>query len=855
MRSSAVRAAATIIVGFLVLACASTPSPSTTPNSTASSPPSGTPTSTSVPTTPPVGGAPRVVQIAAGSGHTCVLRTDGGVRCWGSNYAGELGNATTSQTFIPGAVDVGGLAGGVSAVSAGNGYTCALTGGGGVKCWGHDSYGQLGSDAPTGSVPADVVGLSGVLAVDVDGLSCAITGGGGVKCWGANNVGQLGNGTTTDSIAPVDVTGLARGISAISVGGLHACALTSGGGVKCWGVNNLGQLGNDSPNASSAVPVGVTGLGSGVRAIAAGQNHSCALLTGGAVKCWGNNFDGVLGNSGTSVSSVPSPVDVSGLGGPVSAIAAGGRHTCALLSDGAVECWGYNEQGQLGNGTTTPTARPGAAGVVGLASDITAISAGDNHTCAITSGGEVKCWGYNSAGQLNADEPEVSAVPLAVDTETPPSGPPAAEVPIHGSAREMGEQVLMAPGPDGTLLVSIPRPRGSVLALLDGNGGLRPGWPVVAQGSTSCHTLFALQDGSVRAVCWLESEGNMYLPVAAFAFDAHGVPLPGWPVEVGCCFAGQRMVGDELVLLEFVPFGDLDVEGQPYAGFQLTTVAADGSRKSGAQVPVFDPCCIWTVGPDGVAYGTSIVSGLGEGEKETSRIIALDPAGVPAGWPVAFDGLTSGPAVGRDGRVAVTVGSLDRSASRVVVFDAQAKTVAGRSAEFPTSRADFGSVGGCSLGNPMAPLVAGDGTMFVLDWGEGAAFALDPSPKVKPGWPFRPASPFSKRDSRYVREDAFCPLLGLPVVGPDATLYLPLEPRDATTGGTIVAVGLDGRVRAGWPVALQRRGSEFWAIVASSDGTTYALAIEPESSTTSSASIVAIAPDSTVLWSTTIIDP
>jgi len=369
--------------------------------------------------------------------------------------------------------------------------------------------------------------------------------------------------------------------------------------------------------------------------------------------------------------------------------------------------------------------------------------------------------------------------------------------------------------------------------------------------STSCQVLFALEDGSVRAVCTLESQGNMYNPVAAFAFDAHGVLLSGWPVEVGCCFAGQRMVGDELVLLEVVPFSDVIVEGQPYAGIQLTTVAADGSRETGAQLPVFDPCCTWAVGPDGVAYGTAI----NDGDKEASRITALDPTGVPSGWPVTFDGLTSGPAFGPGGRIAVTVGSLVRSASRVVVFDREGKAVSGRSAEFPTARAEFGAAGGCGLGNPQPPLVAGDGTMFVLDWGEGAAFALDPSPKVKPGWPYRPASPLAMRDSRYVREDMFCPSLGLPAVGPDATLYLPLEPRNAAIGGTIVAVGLDGRVRAGWPVALQRRGAEFWAIVASSDGTTYALAIEPESSTTSSASIVAIAPDSKVLWTTTIIDP
>jgi alpha-tubulin suppressor-like RCC1 family protein len=348
--------------------------------------------------------------IAAGRDHTCALTAGGGVKCWGYNGYGQLGDGTTTHRTTP--VDVSGLTSGVDAITAGHYHACALTVGGGVKCWGYNGYGQLGDGTTTHrTTPVDVSGLtSGVDAIAAGEYhTCALTVGGGVKCWGRNNNGQLGDGTTTDRTTPVDVSGLTSGVEAMAVGRYHTCALTLGGGVKCWGDNGWGQLG-DGTWTQRTTPVDVSGLTSGVDAIAAGYYHTCALTADGGVKCWGRNSYGQLGD-GTWTQRT-TPVDVSGLTSGVEAIAAGGYHTCALTVGGGVQCWGYNEYGQLGDGTTTDRTTP--VDVSGLTSGVDAIAAGYYHTCALTAGGGVKCWGYNLCGQLGNGEFGYSPTPVDV---------------------------------------------------------------------------------------------------------------------------------------------------------------------------------------------------------------------------------------------------------------------------------------------------------------------------------------------------------------------------------------------------------------------------------------------------------
>ncbi len=343
-----------------------------------------------------------IAQVAAGGLHTCALTTAGGVKCWGNNSSGQLGDGSTTNTTTP--VDVVGLGSAVTAIAIGNGHTCALSIVGGVKCWGGNGYGQLGDGTmESKNTPVDVVGLSsGVAAIDAGNgaYTCALTTAGGVKCWGHNGSGQLGDGTMESKNTPVDVVGLSSGATAINAGSTHTCALTMTGGVKCWGRNNSGQLGDGTSGdgTSKTTPVDVVGLGSGMAAIVANGDHTCALTTAGGVKCWGNNGFGQLGDG--TMESKNTPVDVVGLGSDVTSIVAGVSHTCALTTGGGIKCWGANGTGQLGDGTTGWDGKSTPVDVVGLGSGAAATAAGYHCTCALTTTGGVKCWGNNNFGQL-----------------------------------------------------------------------------------------------------------------------------------------------------------------------------------------------------------------------------------------------------------------------------------------------------------------------------------------------------------------------------------------------------------------------------------------------------------------------
>jgi len=374
----------------------------------------------------------------------------------------------------------------------------------------------------------------------------------------------------------------------------------------------------------------------------------------------------------------------------------------------------------------------------------------------------------------------------------------------------------------------------------------------VLAGTTSCELLLPVADSSVRVVCTLENpDGNMFSPMGALAFDSNGRSRGWWPVDAHFDVAG-RMVGDDLTLLAPRSLGDVVEPGKPTTDVGLVIVAADAALRNGARVPMDIPCCKWAVGPEGVAYGAGWLDWPTDG----SRVTAVGISGMLSGWPVNIDGIASEPAFGPGGRIDLTIGSFVRTTSRVLAFDRTGKALSATSAELPIATVRDGGVGGCNA-EPKPPLIAQNGTIFVHSEVDTAIFALDPSLKVMPGWPYRPATPLARPRPGYESEQeaGFCPSLSLPAVGPDSTLYLALQARDSTVGGSLVAVGPDGRVRPGWPVGLKRAGSEFWSVVVGSDGTAYALAIEPESSTSSSATILAIAPDSTVRYATTIIEP
>jgi alpha-tubulin suppressor-like RCC1 family protein len=342
---------------------------------------------------PPVITLNTTAMISSGNGSsTCALSKAGAVQCWGLNQYGELGNGTFTNSSTP--VPVTGLQSGVAQIGVGQYSACALTSAGAVQCWGYGGYGQLGSGTTTNaSTPVPVAGLNGgVTAIGVGELvACALTSAGAVQCWGNNQYGGLGNGTLTNSSAPVPVTGLQNGVTAISVGFPSACALSSAGAVQCWGDNQYGELGNGT-FTSSSTPVPVTGLQSGVTAISVGAYFACAITSAGAVQCWGDNLAGELGNGSANSSSTPVPV--TGLNSGVTAISVGSGFACALTNAGAVECWGINEAGELGNGTLTNSSTP--APVTGLQSGMIAIAAGYDSACALASTGAVQCWGVNT---------------------------------------------------------------------------------------------------------------------------------------------------------------------------------------------------------------------------------------------------------------------------------------------------------------------------------------------------------------------------------------------------------------------------------------------------------------------------
>lgn len=342
---------------------------------------------------------PEATAISSGWAHACALTPEGAVECWGRNVDGQVGDGTRTTRLNP--VEVVGLSAGVKAISAGSDHSCALRVSGAVLCWGLNDHGQLGDGTDTHRLtPVGVTGLSsGVKAISTGAYhSCALTDAGGVKCWGDNDFGQLGDGTGglgMRRLTPVGVVGLSSAVKAISTGAYHSCALTDAGGVRCWGGNSSGAVG-DGTSTDRSQPVGVVGLSSAVRAISAGAFHTCALTSAGALKCWGQNDHGQVGDD-TKTTRLK-PVGVVGLSSGVKAVSAGVFHSCALLGTGGLRCWGWNRNGALGDGTTMTRVRP--VDVVGLSSGASAISAGWLHSCALTSVARVTCWGYNSDGQL-----------------------------------------------------------------------------------------------------------------------------------------------------------------------------------------------------------------------------------------------------------------------------------------------------------------------------------------------------------------------------------------------------------------------------------------------------------------------
>lgn len=350
---------------------------------------------------------PTFKQIVAGNDHSCGITTDGALQCWGDNADGQVGDGTDFPSRPP--VPVAGLGSGVLTVATGGNHSCAIRNNGITQCWGRNRNGQLGDGTTNEQLrPVDVLGLPAIPTALAGGEAhtCALFATGAVSCWGSNEAGQLGNGTLIDSTMPVAVSGLAAGALEIVAGFDYSCARLANGTVQCWGGNAEGQLGNGS-RTNSPFPVTVTGLSRAAVALATGFYHTCAALQDGDVECWGDNVRGQLGD-GTR-DDQPTPVAVQELNDDIARLAAGRYHTCALAIDGDVHCWGSSNRGQLGTGSLESSRTPSR--VTGLETDAIAIAAGEEHSCAILTSGDLRCWGSNRDRQLGNGQPGLYSIP------------------------------------------------------------------------------------------------------------------------------------------------------------------------------------------------------------------------------------------------------------------------------------------------------------------------------------------------------------------------------------------------------------------------------------------------------------
>ena len=244
--------------------------------------------------------------------------------------------------------------------------------------------------------------------------ACGLTTAGGVMCWGGGGSGKLGNGLTESSALPVQVAGLESGVVDIQGGQSHTCALTDGGNMKCWGSNASGQLGNgQAPSwASVKTPIDVINLSNSVASIAVGYNHTCAVTATGAAYCWGSNSYGQLGTGTISTTGQSTPTLVQGLSTGVSSIAAGGEHTCAKTTSGTLRCWGNNATGAVGDGSWTRRTSP--VNVEGFSSAVASVAAGRYHTCATDVSGKAYCWGNGGPGSLGNGTTQNRSTPTLV---------------------------------------------------------------------------------------------------------------------------------------------------------------------------------------------------------------------------------------------------------------------------------------------------------------------------------------------------------------------------------------------------------------------------------------------------------
>ena len=341
---------------------------------------------------------------STGEKHTCAINSDKSLYCWGRNLFGQVGDGTTETRTAPTKIGTGGA---WASVSAGYEQTCAITTGKSLYCWGLNDVGRLGDGTTMDRHSPRKIGTSGVWAsVDTgNGHTCAISTGKSLYCWGYNNSGQIGDGTSgagTNRYSPKKI-GTSGVWATVSAGEFHTCAITTGKSLYCWGENEWGQIG-DGTDTERPSPKRVGSRGAWAQATA-GDFHTCAITTGKSLYCWGYNALGQVGD-GTTVYPrlLPRKVGTAGVWARVNAGGLnGGGHTCAVSTGKSLYCWGYNSAGEIGDGTFVNRLAPKKIGTSGVWANV---ATGASHTCAVSTGKSLYCWGYNHYGQIGDGSPE-----------------------------------------------------------------------------------------------------------------------------------------------------------------------------------------------------------------------------------------------------------------------------------------------------------------------------------------------------------------------------------------------------------------------------------------------------------------
>ena len=342
---------------------------------------------------------PILTDINSGSYHSCAILDDGAIRCWGENGNGQLGDGTRENKATPTVVNTPRGRTALS-VSTGLTHTCAIFDDGSLRCWGDNSFGQLGDSTTIERVSPVTVDLGNsrtALSLSLGQThTCAILNDHSLKCWGGNSNGQLGDGSTSDRATPTLVSFNGEKVDSVSSGSYHTCVILKNQSISCWGDNWHGQLG-DGTNLKSLNPI-LMGTQYQARSISSGSFHTCAIMINNSLFCWGFNSGGQLGNGNYTNSNTPTIVSLSE-GQTPSKIESGFHHSCSILDGGMAACWGDNSRGQLGDGTNIDRVIPDEVDIP-IGRSALSISVGQRHTCAILDDATLYCWGLNSNGQL-----------------------------------------------------------------------------------------------------------------------------------------------------------------------------------------------------------------------------------------------------------------------------------------------------------------------------------------------------------------------------------------------------------------------------------------------------------------------